>query len=211
MECVGRRCQGGSKRTSYRWGFLRLLQQHAACSSVICTHGPLARPMQLRPRNNRPRLMLYRTLARIVRNALLSFTIAMSVAVILWAFSVDPSAKSPSESADGASLVMLLFGACVFSPVIEGLGLAALYRATSSRFPPTFSAVMAGLVSAMLHSLVAWQWGVVVFIPLVIFALPFARVAVSFRYRLGESALTHSLHNLMAIAAILLLDAPAGP
>lgn len=106
---------------------------------------------------------------------------------------------------------MLLFGACVFSPVIEGLGLAALYRATSSRFPPTFSVVMAGLVSAMLHSLVAWQWGVVVFIPLVIFALPFARVAVSFRYRLGESALTHSLHNLMAIAAILLLDAPAGP
>ena len=103
------------------------------------------------------------------------------------------------------SVPTLLFGACVFAPVVETLlmillfGLLRLMTQRLSILVPISALVWAGL-----HSLTAPAWGLGVLWPFFLFSLCYLRWETRSRaHGFGMTAALHALHNLPPVLMLV--------
>jgi hypothetical protein len=112
----------------------------------------------------------------------------------------------PSATPDFGKLppVVLLIGICVFSPLIETLVMMAVFfvlRRLVKSLP--YVAMLSAVVWAILHSLNAPAWGLVIFWPFLIFSICY--LTWETRSKWQAFAMTASLHALHNAAPGLLL------
>lgn len=105
---------------------------------------------------------------------------------------------------DAFSMVLMVVATVVLSPAAEALLLAWLFKKMSKRLTPLWSAMGAGTLLAAAQSLFYWPWGLVVWFPSLIFAIPLLRSSRPSRENTMASALIHMFHNAMAVAWILM-------
>jgi hypothetical protein len=105
---------------------------------------------------------------------------------------------------DAFAMALTIAGIVVFSPVAEAVLLAWLFKKISRRLAPRWSAVWAGTLLAAAHSLFYWPWGLVVWFPSLVFAVPLLRSSRPSKENTVASALIHMFHNAMAVAWILM-------
>lgn len=105
---------------------------------------------------------------------------------------------------DALSMVLMVAATVVLSPAAEALLLAWLFKKMSKRLTPLWSAMGAGTLLAAAQSLFYWPWGLVVWFPSLVFAIPLLRSSRPSRENTVASALIHMFHNAMAVAWILM-------
>ena len=105
---------------------------------------------------------------------------------------------------DAFSMVLMVVATVVLSPAAEALLLAWLFKKMSKRLTPLWSAMGAGTLLAAAQSLFYWPWGLVVWFPSLVFAIPLLRSSRPSRENTVASALIHMFHNAMAVAWILM-------
>lgn len=105
---------------------------------------------------------------------------------------------------DAFSMVLMVVATVVLSPAAEALLLAWLFKKMSKRLTPLWSAMGAGTLLAAAQSLFYWPWGLVVWFPSLVFAIPLLRSSRPSRENTMASALIHMFHNAMAVAWILM-------
>ncbi|GMQ46712.1 hypothetical protein [Vibrio sp. 10N] len=104
-----------------------------------------------------------------LKASVISFGVAGLLAVI-----IDLVFGLPSDAPMYALTVADILGAVIFSPVIETLLLAAIL-VFINKFTEhvILSACLCALVFSLLHSMVFPLWGVITFVPFVIFGIAF--------------------------------------
>lgn len=105
---------------------------------------------------------------------------------------------------DAFSMVLMVVATVVLSPAAEALLLAWLFKKMSKRLTQLWSAMGAGTLLAAAQSLFYWPWGLVVWFPSLVFAIPLLRSSRPSRENTMASALIHMFHNAMAVAWILM-------
>lgn len=122
-------------------------------------------------------------------------------------FALFPEAPQP-DVGDAALQPMFVFtGVVILSPILETLMmwpiLAVLQRILPNKSPFMIAALSAG-VWAVLHSLAAWIWGLVIFWPFFLFSLCFLNWQKrSIWLALGITMTCHALHNSVPFLAML--------
>jgi hypothetical protein len=144
---------------------------------------------------------------RPVRAVLIGWLIAAVPALLLAALvqSVFPNAESPQFAMSGWSAVFLL---SVFAPFLESIVMGLALTLLLWLFPPAIAIVLSAAGWAVVHSLAAPAWGLVIWWPFLIFSTVF----VVWRTRgffagVGMATAVHGLNNL--IPALAVAFAPA--
>ena len=137
-----------------------------------------------------------------------SVAVAATLALPLFYFGIAPSSADVDESSlDIVELTLLFFGLVLFSPLAETLLFAAIFKSANVYLSSAKSMVVAAVALASLHGLVSWAWGVAVFIPFLIFGIPFMRQDTSLKRAILASAITHAFHNSYAFILIVIVNA----
>lgn len=136
------------------------------------------------------------------RRSMASFFIAVAVALVLYAL-VGPPRAGADASCGAINHVVLFIGIVLVSPLVETLVLAMLYLLSRLIFGSVASAWLAGSILAALHALVWWGWAVIVLVPCLLFAAPFAASSGSIERGFMRSFITHSLHNAYVFLVML--------
>lgn len=138
--------------------------------------------------------------------AVASFLIAVCILAVFYFSGILPQSSDTSETVmTGGQMALLFFGWVIFSPLVETAALAILYKIASNYLPLKSSAALAAIILSALHGLVWWAWPFVVFLPLLIFTIPFVQEKHSTRAALLPSALTHAFHNLYGFLCLLVV------
>lgn len=132
-----------------------------------------------------------------------SFACGCGVAFVLYAFGVIPKEVNTGPSTGAGNMWLLFFGMVVFSPAVETLFLSLSFKLISWKVSARLAAPLAGAIVAAAHSYVHWAWGVVVFVPFLIYSAPFSNVGAPFAYRMASSALTHAINNTLVFMILL--------
>ena len=148
------------------------------------------------------------SIGRLAVRAIGSVAVAAMLALPLFYFGIAPSSADVDESSlDIAELTLLFFGVVLFSPVVETLLFAAIFKSANVYLSSAKSIVVAAVALASLHGLISWAWGVVIFVPFLIFGIPFMRQNISLKRAIFASAITHAFHNLYAFILIVIVNA----
>jgi hypothetical protein len=65
---------------------------------------------------------------------------------------------------------------------------------------------LAASLLAAFHGLIWWAWPIIVFVPFLIFSIPFTQHSASIRSAIVSSALTHSFHNLYGFVGFIVVQ-----
>lgn len=144
------------------------------------------------------------TAAGRVLGGILSFICGCAVALVLYAANVIPNEAGEGPTAtSGEDLAAMFFGLVLFSPIIETLLLSLVFKFFSLKISAGYAAPLAGATVAAAHSFVHLAWGVVVFVPFLIYASPFVDLNVPFLKRMISSSLIHAFNNLLVFLVLL--------
>jgi hypothetical protein len=131
---------------------------------------------------------------------------AILVIASLLYLDLAPDNSAAAESVITASqITIMFFGWVIFSPVIETLFLSVIRKVASNYLSDKPSAVLAASVLAASHGFIWWAWPIIVFIPFLIFSIPFMQHSASTKSAIVSSALTHSFHNLYGFIVFIVL------
>ncbi|GEM_PF-3205460 len=90
-------------------------------------------------------------------------------------------------------------------PVGVALLMAAAFRLLSPAVGRHAALAATVVAAVVLHGLSQWQWGVIMCVPLAVFAFPFLDATASTRAAIGRSALTQGVHNALAVAGLAIM------
>ena len=138
------------------------------------------------------------------RRAVASFSIAIGVALMLYALVDPPVRDTTSASCSVGGHAALFLGLVLVSPLVETLALAILYSFSRLFFNSLVSTCLAAVALASLHALVWWGWAVIVLVPFMLFATPFSVSSDTIEKKFIYSLAMHSFHNFYVFLAIVL-------